>query len=346
VQEVGLPAFRSAERVRVANDCGYFPVLVKAADGALVVVFRDGAAHMGKNGYLVAARSEDNGSTWSQPIVVVNSREFDDRNPSVGVAQDGTITVAYHANGSYGEKGEHIGDRRTPRALHTGIVHSNDHGRTWGDPMLWCDATPWDGMSPYGRMLTLHDGALIMPIYFDESYLLRSKNNGITWGELTLVGADVNETSFCVLPSGEWLCVGRKHNESEEQRLLVRHSSDNGYTWSSAAPLGQNRTLPADVVVLSDGSVLVVYGYRTDPCGARARLSLDGGHTWSETELILHDASLNRDCGYPSVVVNNGWVVVAFYDGGRTTHTAPDGKNAFCEVVRIPEAELIPVLSR
>jgi hypothetical protein len=275
--------------------------------------------------------------------VVAKTREYDDRNPAVGVAKDGTVTVAYHANGMYGPDGTYVTDRRNPKALHTGLVHSTDHGRTWGEPMLWCDATEWDGWSPYGRIVTLDDGTMVMPIYLEESWLLRSRDNGRTWGDLTLIAEDINETAICTLPGGSppgtWLALGRKHKEHEEHALLLRRSVDAGRTWSDPTPFGYKRSLPADLVVLSDGSVYVPYGYRNEPCGARARRSTDGGRTWSERELVLHDQSANSDCGYPSAVVIDGWVVTAFYDAGRCT--TYDGSNAFCEVVRIREEELV-----
>jgi len=343
VRQVHVSSLPSSRRVRVADDRGYFPVLVSAADNSLIAVFRDGAAHMGAGGYLVASRSSDLGLTWTEPVVVVNTREYDDRNPAVGVARNGVITVAFHANGSYGPSGEYIKDRRTPRSLHTGIVQSADNGRTWGDPMLWTDATPWDGMSPYGRMLRLADGTMVMSIYNGGSYLLRSRDNGQTWGGLTLTGTDTNESSYCVLPTGEWLCAGRKQRESEDQRILVRRSSDGGMTWSQPTPFGVNKTLPADLLALSNGSVLIVYGYRTPPFGVRARMSHDDGRTWSETELVVHDSALSADCGYPSVLLVDGYVIIVFYDAGRTTHNAPDGTGAFCELVRIAESELISV---
>jgi len=342
MSELNLTALKSAERIRVVSGKGYFPVIVKTADRALLAVFRDGAGHMGREGFLVSSRSTDGGRTWSEPVIVVKTREYDDRNPAVGVAKDGRVTVAYHANSMYGPDGKYMKDRRDPTALHTGLVHSTDDGRTWAQPMLWTDATEWDSMSPYGRILTLDDGTMAMPIYLEKSYLLRSKDGGRSWGDLTFVADDINEAAYCVLPSREWLVMGRKEREDEEHRMLLRRSSDGGRTWSELTPFGRGRTLPADLALLSDGSVLVVYGYRDRPFGARARRSRDGGRTWSERELILHDRAESSDCGYPSAVLTDGWVVVAFYDAGRCT--TYDGSNAFCEVVRIREEELIEAL--
>jgi hypothetical protein len=72
-------------------------------------------------------------------------------------------------------------------------------------------------------------------------------------------------------------------------------------------------------------------------------MSHDNGRTWSETELVVHGSALSADCGYPSALVADGYVIIVFYDAGRTTHDAPDGTGAFCELVRIAESELISV---
>jgi len=341
MSELHVDSLPRAERIRIATDMGYFPVVVTTPDGALVAVFRAGAGHMGRSGHLVASRSEDGGRTWSAPVVVANTRQYDDRNPAVGVAKDGMITVAYHANAMYDAKGQYMTDRRNPKAVHTGLVHSTDGGRTWGEPMLFTDHAKWDAMSPYGRILTLPDGAMAMPIYGEKSWLLWSRDGGRTWGDLTFVADDVNETAFCPLPSGEWLFLGRTSLD-EERYSLLRWSSDGGRTWSAPTKFFAGRRLPSDLAVLPDGSVLAVYGYREEPYGARARRSTDGGRTWSETELVLHDKSRNIDCGYPSVVIHDGWAVMLFYDAGATT--TYDGTGAFCEAVRVPVEDLIEVL--
>ncbi len=343
MREIRPDRLKSAERVRVASGKGYFPVLARAADGAIVAAYRDGAGHMGRPGFLVSSRSEDAGRSWSEPVIVVKTAEYDDRNPAIGVAKDGSITVAYHANGMYDADGSYMTDRRDPKAVHTGLVRSADHGRTWSAPMRWTDATEWDAMSPYGSILTLDDGTMAMPIYSETSCLLRSTDGGRSWGDLSLVAEDVNESAFCVLRSGKWLCLARLEDGGDSGCMVMRTSDDGSRTWSGPTPFLTGRRLPADLLPLSNGSVLAVYGYRDAPCGARATLIAGDGTTVGDTELVLHDASRTGDCGYPSVVLADGWVVVAFYDAGECT--TYDGTNSFCESIRIREDELIATLS-
>ena len=66
--------FPDAERVRLTFGRGFFPVVVRADERALLTVYRDGGGHGGRGGFLVASRSEDAGHTWSEPVTVVNTR--------------------------------------------------------------------------------------------------------------------------------------------------------------------------------------------------------------------------------------------------------------------------------
>lgn len=342
--ELNIDQFDSYERIRVATGAGYFPRSVVTRDGAILVVYRAGAGHVGRSGYLVSVRSEDGGRTWSEPVIVVNTREYDDRNPALGLAPDGTVVAAFYCIGSFDPASGYltrIEDRRAPQQSRSGLVYSRDGGRSWGEPMLWTDQTPWYDKSPYGRILTLADGRMAMPVYKrSETFLLWSDDGGRSWGDFTLVARDINETAYCPLPSGEWLLLGRS-SDGHGNHSLLRWSHDEGRTWSEPQQFLTGRRLPSDLCVLSDGSVLAVHGYRTVPCGVRVRRSLDKGRSWTGTDLVVHDAAQYTDCGYPSVETVDGWIVISFYDATNTPTRMVDPAGAFLEVVRIAEEELI-----
>jgi hypothetical protein len=338
---LNIDALASTERQFLAEGKGYFPVLTTDFDGGILAVYRDGGGHGGHGGFLVSRRSEDAGASWSDEITVVNSGEYDDRNPAVGIAHDGTAVVGYFATGQYRDGCSLTTDRRNPASVHAGLVWSADGGRSWSEPMLWTDATEWDGMSPYGRILSFADGSMAMPIYWmDRSCMLWSRDNGRTWGDLTLIAQDINETAVLVLPSGEWMCMGRSQAEPNPVMLSCRWSNDCGATWSDAVPFLPGWRFPADLTLLSDGSVLASYGFREPPHGARARRSTDNGRTWSDREIVLHDQALTGDCGYPSTVLVDGWLVTAYYDAGDFENYY-DPTHASCQVVRYREDELL-----
>jgi hypothetical protein len=57
----------------------------------------------------------------------------------------------------------------------------------------------------------------------------------------------------------------------------------------------------------------LTYGYRAPPYEIRARLSSDGGHTWSPERTIRGNGG-GRDIGYPrSVERSDGKVVTVYY---------------------------------
>ena len=66
------------------------------------------------------------------------------------------------------------------------------------------------------------------------------------------------------------------------------------------------------MVLLDDGRLLIVYGYRVKPYGIRARTSEDGGRSWGP-ELILRDDGGSGDLGYPRVVKQPGGKVMVGY---------------------------------
>ena len=85
-------------------------------------------------------------------------------------------------------------------------------------------------------------------------------------------------------------------------------------------PLTQARQHPGHLLLLGDGRLLLTYGNRTaEQFGVAARVSDDGGITWSD-EIILIDDLMNRDAGYPASVQVNGEIVTAYYSSGVASH--------------------------
>jgi len=56
----------------------------------------------------------------------------------------------------------------------------------------------------------------------------------------------------------------------------------------------------------------MVYGYRMEPFGQRAKISYDEGVTWSE-EIILRDDGLCNDLGYPASIELPGGEIISIY---------------------------------
>lgn len=95
-------------------------------------------------------------------------------------------------------------------------------------------------------------------------------------------------------------------------------SSDNGDTWrwiSRPAPYTGQHGNPPSLIRLpgTTGRIALVYGFRAQPFGIRARISQDGGEHWGD-EIILRDDAGCHDIGYPrSVLLPGGDILSVYY---------------------------------
>ncbi|MCW3835609.1 sialidase family protein [Sphingomonas canadensis] len=92
----------------------------------------------------------------------------------------------------------------------------------------------------------------------------------------------------------------------------VYESLDGGRTWDFLSRVNDWGS-PGDIVELSDGRIVCVYGYRVPPAmGVRARVSEDGGRTWG-SEIILRGDGGSWDLGYPRVIECAPGEILAIY---------------------------------
>src|SRR5688572_5860986 len=209
------------ERSAVVTGQGYFPVACRLQDGRIAAVLRGGAPHIGIKGRLDIVFSADEGKTWSKPTVVIDS-DLDDRNPAFGQAKDGTLVVGYWHCANYDAQGHYQSDLEALGKSLTKVVRSADGGKTWSKPTN-IDVSDLGYGSPYGKIVTMPDGAMLMPVYGtgvrdasgklppgEFSYLYHSRDDGRTWTRFSTVGAErFNETGVLRLQSGELLAAMR-----------------------------------------------------------------------------------------------------------------------------------------
>lgn len=347
-----LPGTRTVD---AAVGQGYFPVITRLGGSELLLAYRGGAAHLGVSGRLDVGRSLDGGLTWSAPLTVADS-ERDDRNPALGMAPDGTLVLAYHWQGSYDEEGAwkpHMG--RTD----TRVVYSADGGHTWVDDAL-INYIPINGASPFGKIFT--DGGVMHMLIYGGSpciepgeetvrtgpattptYILRSRDNGRSWGDPTLVALGLNESDVAILPDGRWLFVARSEDRAE-QSLYACVSEDDGYTWRLIGRITDAKEHPPDLTLLPNGWLLLLFGRRHPPFGVEGLISRDGGMTWDERRLVLDDSLPGGDIGYPSTArLDDGRLVTAYYTAGTPDRQWEMYRTAdvACKVVHYDASSLI-----
>lgn len=106
-----------------------------------------------------------------------------------------------------------------------------------------------------------------------------------------------------MLPSGTILCTLRcQRDPTGVMWTEIYKSDDGGRTWGFLSRVNDFGA-PGSLVRMSDGRLVVVYGYRLPNYGIRAAVSEDEGRTWSD-ELIVRDDGGSWDLGYP-----NAWEV-------------------------------------
>lgn len=325
--EEKLPPPVSAE-VWLAAPKAMFPVMHRLADGRLAAVIRAGAAHLGLAGRLDMIFSADDGRTWGGQVVV-NDSPLDDRNPAFGVAKSGALVVSFFRTANYDDAGKY--NPYLGREMSLWVTRSEDAGKTWLPPApIGCSEHGFG--SPYGRMVTLPDGAMLMAVYGDvigsksdmkarreSSYVYRSTDDGRTWKRLSQIGAgktQFNETALLRTSSGRLIAAMR----SRAYELWTSVSDDLGETWSAPKQLAPAWVHPADLLEVS-GGVLLLAGNRIGPHGVIGIVGSAAGEFDFAKRFTITDTLASRDCGYPSgVTLSDGRVMLLYYTGADHAH--------------------------
>ncbi len=147
-----------------------------------------------------------------------------------------------------------------------------------------------------------------------------SKDDGQSWNWLAAIPTregdkhtDYHELHAAETTDGRLVVQIRNHNAANAGETLQCESSDGGKSWTVPHPIGV-WGLPSHLLRLGDGRLLMSYGHRRKPFGNQARLSDDGGRTWSEPIVISADG-IGGDLGYPSTAeLGDGRLVTVWYE--------------------------------
>ena len=146
---------------------------------------------------------------------------------------------------------------------------------------------------------------------------VRTINGGKSWQLVSLIGPE--PIGFEIMPASvrlsdtDILVTGR-NREGDRRWISAYLSKNNGETWEKLNDPVEDCGIgnPPAMVKLKDGRICLIYGFRGDPFSIRARLSSDGGLTWS-SDYVLRDDGSSQDIGYPRVVQRPDGKIVAFY---------------------------------
>lgn len=334
-----------------------FPSLVVRKDGEILCAFRrapdrqrlwgaPGYTHTDANSYLVLVRSRDGGKTWSKdPELIFAHPLGGSQDPCMVQLEDGSIVCT-----SYGwallppEKVAALPDTLS----HVGayaflgghILRSDDGAKTWKGPFIpphvQVDGTVdalGNPVAAYNRgaMMQGKDGRLYWAVCCNKGpkirnstvQLLTSSDRAETWQYACPIAEDekasFNETSLLETKKGDIVAFMRTANFDDH--LAVARSTDGGksFKWEDGKIIGH----PYYAMKLQDGRVFLIYGYRHEPFGIRARLlNPDCTDIADAPEIVIRDDGGSGDLGYPwAALLPDGGILAAYYfnqkDGTR-----------------------------
>ncbi len=308
-------------RTAIQQVCAW-PNLERLMDGTLVAFIFNQPCHAQWEGDLDCWASEDDGKTWRFRGRPAEHEPTTGRtNCAAGLAANGDLVVLCSGWADRAPKGQLSGPHL--RVIRAWVCRSSDGGRTWTRSHDFpkppdSPAGKNNEFMPFGNIRAAEDGSLCAPVYLRrgdlrESYLLRSRDDGHTWGEVVSLNPKGNETDILHLGGASWLAVSREFKEKRDVHLELFASTDDARTWNRQMPLSLPMQVTGNLAALADGRVLLSYGNRCwNNFGVDVRLSNDQGQTWSPPIRI---ADCPRpDCGYPSSVqLADGRVITAYY---------------------------------
>ena len=72
-----------------------FPDVTRLKDGRILLVYREGASHVDATGRIMKQFGTADGLTWTEPEVLYDETDIDDRDPSVTTLANGDVIVDY-----------------------------------------------------------------------------------------------------------------------------------------------------------------------------------------------------------------------------------------------------------
>ena len=202
------------------------------------------------------------------------------------------------------------------------FYYTTDKGFNWEGPFIMPDfGTP--GIAARTDYLVEGDREFTMFLTSAKSnsregqgICVRTTDGGSSWFKVSFIGPEPEGDEFSIMPSTVRLSPTELYTAVRLRKSIDAYrSADNGATWEYVGrPVPDTgRGNPPDLLQLQDGRLALVYGYRAEPYGIRARLSDDRGNTWGD-DIVLRADGGNWDVGYTrSVQRPDGKLVTVYY---------------------------------
>lgn len=307
------------EFITVASDGGNgayeaFPDVCRLNDGRLLCAFYDGWTHISlpnaehpNGGRITGVYSNDEGKTWSEPIVLIDT-PLDDRDPSLVSLDDGRLLCNWFTY-------EPVANGKAAQCRLM-LAESSDEGQTWSEPKMIFENVPTS--SPIRK---ISDNRLILPTYVEtdtehSGSIAYSDDNGKTWSDNIVIpngGMKLDaETDVIQRKDGSLYALQR-------DKMAYSVSTDRGQTWSESKDVGFAGHCP--YLLRTSGDVIVT-AFRIP--NTSLRFSRDECATWSGSFLVDTVGG-----AYPSMVeLADHSILIVYYEEG-------DGSNIRARRFRI-----------
>jgi SPRY domain/BNR repeat-like domain len=270
-------------RATIIDDTKYnaYPGLTVLPNGHFFVTWTASAVFETAPGTLYSSVSTDGGMTWGAPQTVIASiSNVWMGNTNVTALANGTLLLNYFLT---------VGGAPAQAYVRIGTISGDIV--TWGSAI----ATPagfTHSSAAGGKALQLTNGDILLPVYGDNtgdphltSKLIRSTDNGLTWGTPLTIGAgtgskDFSEAEAVQLSTGN-IVIAVRH-EADYYGYDVATSTDNGVTFTTLAQAvvitgGSLSGRPSLSLLNNDYLLLVGRGSNQNTAWST---STDGGVTW------------------------------------------------------------------
>jgi hypothetical protein len=297
---------------QAAGGYAAFPDLCRLKNGDLFCVFYSGYGHVSlpnaalpRGGRIMAVRSRDNGKTWGESAVIIDTA-YDDRDPSVACLKDGTLLLNWFT---------YRPDQPGKSEVQVMLAHSTDQGKTWSEPrpLMLNSPYPFACSSPARE---LPDGSLILGLYHEDprkslafGATVKSYDGGKTWKDLALIGEKEGifldaETDVIPLKDGKLLAALR----SSKVNMHYSVSQDLGKSWGPVKSFGFKGHCP---YLLRHSSGVILLAHRLP--ASSLHWSNDEGKTWHGPVQIDSVGG-----AYPSMLkLPDGLVYCVYYEEGK-----------------------------
>ena len=316
----------------------FWPSVARLADGRLAVAYSgDRLNHICPFGRVEISYSSDEGEHWSPGAVVLDT-PLDDRDAGIIRWKDKAVLTTFNNTAAFQREclgkwqGAWTEGERAFLNAYLNSLPADAEEKYLGSLIAVSDdGEHFDSFvkvpvsAPHGPVV-LADGSLL---YIGKAfsggqtwtdtplggglYAIRSEDGKNWTAPLPLPGYDLPlfEPSAAEIGEGHVLAAARAHGKNGELTIVLSDSFDGGRTFSPFRPTGFCGAPPH---LLARGKeVILTYGRREPPFGIRARVSRDGGQSWSE-ELALREDGTDWDLGYPcSAFLKDGSILTVYY---------------------------------